>query len=514
MRIQLLSPLLVNQIAAGEVVERPAAVIKECLENSIDAGATAINVSVMRGGLKQMIITDNGCGIHREDLPLAVKSHATSKIAQLDDLAEIHSLGFRGEALASISAVSKFRLISREKSSEQAFEIQEGIVKPAAHSIGTTVEINELFYNTPARRKFLRSEKTEFLQIDAVVRKIALSRFDIAIRFLHDEKEIFSLQPALTFEQQEKRVQKILSKAFLDHAKYLDVTVDDLRLRGWIANPEFLRSSNDFQYCYLNGRMIRDKLIQHAIKQAVEGQLFPGRQPAYCLFLECDPKTVDVNVHPTKHEVRFQQARWVHDFVYSQCKSALKVNVPELPRLKVSATPVHYQTSLIAESEFGRVLGVAQDRYCFSESETSFFIVDLLSAERELLLEHCKSYEILPNRPLLIPVKVTHPKNSAFGMLGIEWDALSDTTAVVRSIPIALPQLNIQTFFSAINSESRSREQWLKLLIEHTDLLVALRKPELILNELSQINWREKSAWGSRIVKITPIHQLETLLDE
>jgi len=383
MRIQVLPPLLVNQIAAGEVVERPAAVVKECLENSIDAGATSLTISLQSGGLKKITITDNGVGIHPDDLLLAVHSHATSKIRDVDDLSAIASLGFRGEALASISSVSRFSLISRAKDADHAFQISvhqgDDGVKPAAHPFGTTIEVTDLFFNTPARRKFLRTERTEFLQIDAVVRKIALSRFDLAIRFISDDRDVFHLPPAITDEQKQKRLQKILNKGFVDQVRFIDVHASGLHLSGWLAGPEFLRSSNDFQYFYLNGRMVRDKLMNHAVKQAYEGMIFPGRQPSYCLYLECCPSEVDVNVHPTKHEVRFRHARLVHDFLFSQCRKIVAVEKPTPvlpmttylpPTLKIRETSARYQSVVLTpESPFGKLLGVIDHRICFTHSE-------------------------------------------------------------------------------------------------------------------------------------------------
>ncbi len=332
-RIHLLSPRLANQIAAGEVVERPANIIKELVENSLDAGASRIEIDVEQGGIKLLRIRDDGHGIPKDDLPLALSRHATSKISTLDDLEAVHSLGFRGEALASISSVSRLTMTSAtapaEGEQEQAWQVEvEGrdmaaTVKPAAHPKGTTLEVRDLFFNTPARRKFLRTEKTEFNHVDEYFKRLALSRYDVAFSLRHNQKVIHSLRPATRTIDKEKRVAALLGTKFIDAALHIDAEAAGLGLTGWVGLPTFSRSAADMQYFFVNGRVVRDRLVAHAIKQAYRDVLYHGRQPAFVLYLTVDPGLVDVNVHPTKHEVRFRDGRLVHDYLFRTLHKAL-----------------------------------------------------------------------------------------------------------------------------------------------------------------------------------------------
>lgn len=337
-RIHLLSPRLANQIAAGEVVERPANIIKELVENSLDAGAQRIEIDVEQGGIKLLRIRDDGHGIPKDDLPLALSRHATSKITTLDDLEAVHSLGFRGEALASISSVSRLTLTSAtaaveedesDSESGQAWQVEvEGremaaTVKPAAHPKGTTLEVRDLFFNTPARRKFLRTEKTEFNHVDEYFKRLALSRYDVAFSLRHNQKVIHSLRPAIRNIDKEKRVAALLGTKFIDAALHVDAEAAGLGLTGWVGLPTFSRSQADMQYFFVNGRIVRDRLVAHAIKQAYRDVLYHGRQPAFVLYLTVDPALVDVNVHPTKHEVRFRDGRLVHDYLFRTLHKAL-----------------------------------------------------------------------------------------------------------------------------------------------------------------------------------------------
>lgn len=323
-RIHLLTPRLANQIAAGEVVERPASVAKEILENSLDAGASRIELDVEQGGVKLIRLRDDGQGIDKEDLALALSRHATSKILNLDDLEAVESLGFRGEALASISSVSRLTLTSRTANQEAGWQVQaEGRdmiaeISPAAHPQGSTVEVRDLFFNTPARRKFLKTEKTEFKHLEEVVKRLALSRFDVGFTLRHNQKVIHQLRPADSEAEEERRIATLLSSAFIENAMKVDVSAaaSGLRLWGWVGLPTFSRSQADLQYFFVNGRIIRDKVVAHALRQAYQDVLYHGRHPAYVLYMELDPKLVDVNVHPTKHEVRFRETRLVHDFIF------------------------------------------------------------------------------------------------------------------------------------------------------------------------------------------------------
>lgn len=358
-RIHLLSPRLANQIAAGEVVERPASVIKELLENSLDAGARRIDVEVEQGGVKLLRVRDDGCGIPSDDLPLALARHATSKIRDLDDLERVMSLGFRGEALASISSVARLTMTSRTADADQAWQVEtegrdmEARVQPAAHPVGTSVEVRDLFFNTPARRKFLRAEKTEFEHLQEVIRRLALARFDVAFHLRHNGKTVFALHEARDEISRARRVASVCGSAFLEQALPIQVERNGLHLWGWVGLPTFSRSQADLQYFYVNGRMVRDKLVVHAVRQAYRDVLYNGRHPTFVLFLELDPAAVDVNVHPTKHEVRFREGRTVHDFLYGTLHRALgEVRPEDQLAAPAAVTPVVRPTGLEA-GEFG-----------------------------------------------------------------------------------------------------------------------------------------------------------------
>jgi DNA mismatch repair protein MutL len=320
-RIQTLPTQLINQIAAGEVVERPASVVKELIENSLDAGATRITIDIEAGGARLIRITDNGQGIHKDDLALSLSPHATSKIRDIDDLEHVNSLGFRGEALPSIASVSQLTLTSSLQGTDETWSVtmdnsEPGDIVPAAHKPGTTVEVRDLFFNVPARRKFLRTEKTEFGHLEDVIKRMSLSRFDVDISLRHNQRMVRSLRAADSRIQQEKRIADILGPAFIQQAAFMDFDYQGLRLWGWVAQPTFSRSQADMQYFYVNGRIVRDKLVTHAVRQAYSDVLYHGRHPAYVLFFECDPALVDVNAHPGKHEVRFRKGREVHDFLF------------------------------------------------------------------------------------------------------------------------------------------------------------------------------------------------------
>lgn len=346
-RIRPLPPLLINQIAAGEVIERPASVVKELLENSLDAGARQITVELEQAGIKCIRVRDDGSGIGRDDLVLAVSRHATSKISSLNDLEAVASLGFRGEALPSIASVARLEVGSRQQEAEHGWRLcadgtdQVGEPEPAAHPIGTTIEVRDLFYRVPARRKFLRTERTELGHIEQLIRRMALARADVGFRVQHNGRELFDLRaspeerslsaPEPAEEQAEgpvagwttawagpraERLQTLLGEAFVEHALEVDEQAVGLALNGWVARPAFSRSQADLQFFFVNGRMVRDKLVAHAVRQAFQDVLHHGRHPAYVLYLQLDPRQVDVNVHPAKQEVRFREGRQVHDFLF------------------------------------------------------------------------------------------------------------------------------------------------------------------------------------------------------
>lgn len=329
MPIQILPARLANQIAAGEVVERPASVVKELVENSLDSAATMIEIEIEKGGHKRILIRDNGSGIPQGELALALSRHSTSKITCLDDLEHIASLGFRGEALASISSVARLVLTSKPADQSEAWQAHcEGRdmavqINPVAHPNGTSVDVSDLFFNTPARRKFLRAEKTEFTHIDEVIRRIALSRFDVAFTLKHNGKLLRKYPLADNQISKQRRLVAICGKDFEEHGIELNSQYQDFCLTGWLASPDTAKPQPECQYFYVNGRMMRDKLLNHAVRQALEGVVAPDHQLAYVLYFTLDLAQVDVNVHPAKHEVRFHQSRLVHDFIFRALTDAL-----------------------------------------------------------------------------------------------------------------------------------------------------------------------------------------------
>ncbi|VEJ08667.1 DNA mismatch repair endonuclease MutL [Actinobacillus delphinicola] len=358
MSIKLLSPQLANQIAAGEVVERPASVVKELVENSLDAGASQIFIDIENGGARLIKVRDNGFGIPKAELALALARHATSKIHTLDDLENILSLGFRGEALASISAVSRLTLTSRPEAQSEAWQVHtegpnmDAIIEPAAHPIGTSIEVANLFFNTPARRKFLRTEKTEFGHIDEVIRRIALAKPRIGIQLTHNGKILRQYKIAQDERQILKRLASICGENFVKKALQLDWQHGPLHIHGWISQIP-LKNNSEIQYSYINGRMVKDKVILHAIRQAYAPFMQGEQQPEFVLFLDIDPTEVDVNVHPTKHEVRFHQARLIHDFIYQAISDAFnqqpslveatKLAQPQIQDMESSQNEIHEQ---------------------------------------------------------------------------------------------------------------------------------------------------------------------------
>ena len=333
--IRQLSPRLANQIAAGEVVERPASVLKELLENSLDAGATRIDIDIEAAGTRLIRVRDDGSGIAPDDLPLALDRHATSKIASLEDLERVASFGFRGEALASIGSVSQLTVTSNSSADGTTGQAASSsgrdmnvTLKPAAHPRGTTIEVRDLFFNTPARRKFLRTERTELNHLEEVFKRMALARFDVSFSLRHNGRQLHELRRCTDARERLRRVSLVCGPGFVEQVVEIERDAGDLRLAGWVASPTFSRSQADLQYFYVNGRAIRDKLIVHAVRQAFSDVLYQGRHPAFVLFLDLDPADVDVNVHPTKHEVRFRDGRAVHGFLFSTLHKALAAMRP------------------------------------------------------------------------------------------------------------------------------------------------------------------------------------------
>ncbi len=348
--IRILSPQLANQIAAGEVVERPASVVKELLENAIDAGATQLTIDLEKSGIQLIRVLDNGSGIPKDQLSLALARHATSKIRASDDLFCIETLGFRGEALASISSVAKVNLTSLHHDADTAWQLisspgdGEPSLQPAAHPIGTTVEVRDLFFNVPVRRKFLKSDSTEFNHIYDLVKRLALSHFHVGFKLKHNGKMVWQAPIADSVLAQEQRLASLLGATFLDNVIALELTVGDLALKGWLGLPTHARSQTDQQYFYVNHRAVRDKILNHAVRQAYQDVLYGQRQPVFVLYFQCDPSQVDVNVHPTKQEVRFRDSRLIHDFIASTLTEAIASLRPDVPRQEPTLT-----SSLAAE---------------------------------------------------------------------------------------------------------------------------------------------------------------------
>lgn len=472
-RIQKLTPLLANQIAAGEVIERPASIVKELVENSLDAGATQIDIDIEQGGVRLIRVSDNGHGIHRDDLELALARHATSKITKSNDLAEIMTLGFRGEALASIGSVSRMTLLSaREKNTGFQVSAIAGTtdaVLPAARPQGTTVEVRDLFFNTPARRKFLRAEKTEFDHIDELIKRIALSAFSVGFTLTHNQRMVRQYFPCQEGASPALRLQALCGPQFAENAIHIEAEGAGMQLTGWITLPTFSRSQADLQYFYVNGRMVRDKSVIHALKEAYHDVLYRDRYPAYILFLTIAPTQVDVNVHPTKHEVRFREGRVVHDFIFRSIQDALASlrpgenqthhhvheahhsHQPAYHPARSAPIAKHYQaepsykakplavqeqlalyrslheetpaktehkieTTIVASETPGAIppLGFAlaqlQGIYILSENATGLVMVDMHAAHERIVYEAMKealAKQAMPIQSLLVPLTIT-----------------------------------------------------------------------------------------------------------
>lgn len=509
-RIQKLSSLLANQISAGEVVDRPASVVKELIENSLDADATKIDIDIEQGGARLIRIRDNGSGIHPDDLTLALSRHATSKIQQVDDLDKIATLGFRGEALASISSIARVRLLSAlEGASGYQIEtngMTETDCRLAAHPQGTTVEVYDLFFNTPARKKFLRSEKTEFDHIDEVVRRIALSRFGVQFNVKHNQKTVRQYRIATTHKEQQERLSQLCGSAFADNTLKIASDIPGLQLSGWIVLPTFARSQPDLQYFYVNGRMVRDKLVAHGVKTAYQDVLYGHRYPAFVLFLEIAPNEVDVNVHPAKHEVRFRDSRLVHDFITHSIRDALQTTRPQTHvhqhhtqttckekephqhaiSFKMAepmvaqpvAEPIETQTTSaisLAEPEtaetasippLGFALAQLQNIYILAENAAGLIVVDMHAAHERVLYEDLKSHFLAKARtlmqPLLIPVpvvlserdiEVIQAHQEHFQNWGITIERVSHDSMLVRTVPPMLATANIDELIRDIAAD-------------------------------------------------------------
>lgn len=492
--IHVLPPVLANQIAAGEVVDRPASIVKELVENSIDAGATTIEVRILEGGLGLISVADDGVGIRSSELSLALSPHATSKIYSLEELENLHSLGFRGEALASIASVSRFSLKSKhidEKegaSIEVSGRLEEASIQPASMTQGCKVEVRDLFFNTPARRKFLKSPVTEFNHIDEILHKIAMSYPSIAFRLYHNHKLSWQVFPAKDETTTLQRWHLLCGKEFYDHAKQLDVSRIGFHLSGFIVEPKYLKRSG-LQYFFLNGRPVRDKLVQHAIKEAYRDVLYGDHQPAYVLFLEVEPSSVDFNVHPAKLEVRFREGRQVHDFVMFELKRAL-AKEQQTPSLPQTFPPpyedahrdqdLHFYAgdseprgnpSLFTDEEvvptpaparFGKPIAQIKGVFILSEHKDGLILIDMHAAHERILYERLKAdwhRGSLPSQGLLLPMTIQltpqewslfKEHEALFPELGLQVEEWIDRKIVIREVPLTLAHSDLSRFITEL----------------------------------------------------------------
>jgi len=484
MTIRILPDLLISQIAAGEVVERPASALKELLENSLDAGATEIAVELEQGGIKRIRVVDNGSGVARDELALALARHATSKIGSLEELERVASLGFRGEALASIAAVARVGLTSHAAGEPHAWKVEaEGgrvtSPAPAALSQGTVVEVRDLFFNTPARRKFLKTEATEQAHCAESVRRLALARPDVAFTLTHNGR----VQLRVARESPALRLRHVLGEAFEQHATAVEAAAGDLRVSGWVARPGFASASRDNQYCFVNQRFVRDKLVGHALREAYRDVLHHQMQPAYCLFIELPPETVDVNVHPAKTEIRFRDSRGVHQFLFHAVERVLSAPVAgeqpaAVPRpaqswsvpqqatmpLQVSEAMAFYMplgpesgargeasanegTPAVEAPPLGYALAQLHGVYVLAQNAQGLVLVDMHAAHERVVYEKLKTAlnaRAVPAQTLLIPVSLAvdardaaeiQPHLDSLAAIGFELSITSPTSVTVRSVP-------------------------------------------------------------------------------
>jgi DNA mismatch repair protein MutL len=485
LRIHRLSPFVADQIAAGEVVERPASVVKELVENSLDAGAKRIVVDVEQGGVKRIEIQDDGLGIHRDDLRLAVARHATSKIATADDLEGVTTLGFRGEALASIASVARIAIASRREDAREGWRLElhggeEVREAPTALPRGTVVSVTDLFFNTPARRKFLKTERTEQAHVDEVVARLALAHFEVAFEVRAAGRPVRRLDVAQTDEQRLRRIATLTSPAFGEAAIRIDETRAGKRLWGWVARPTYSRAQADQQYFFVNGRTVRDRLVGHAVRQAYRDVLFHGRMPAFVLYLDVDPRQVDVNVHPTKHEVRFRDGREIHDFVFGTLNRLLREDRPrvqhafETPRFErheplrslqqamalaetgevrepAAAVPVPAaERGTVGVPPLGYAVGQLHGVYVLAQNAEGLVIVDMHAAHERITYERLKAARraaTVPTQRLLVPLPVEVTAREAdlaedalpwLATLGLRFDRVGPSSLLVREVPALL----------------------------------------------------------------------------
>lgn len=495
MRIQSLDTAIANQIAAGEVIERPASVIKELLENSIDAGATVIEIDVEKAGQQLIRIRDNGHGIHPDDLHLSIHPHATSKLRHINDLNQLSTLGFRGEALASISSIAELSIQSQYHQHSESFQLMaNGDVIAAAHPTGTTIEVRDLFLKVPVRRKFLKSDRTEFSHIEDLVKRLALSTYSVALSLKHNGDSVLRVLPALEPAQYLKRVSKVVGKKFAQSAMSIDVENHGLRLWGWFSPLDYTRAHADQQYLFINQRMVKDKVLQHALRLAYEGVYQQGQYPAYVLYFECEPETVDVNVHPTKHEVRFHQQRLVHDFVLSSMRKALHVTTQSNePGMVTSAAiyttqepqqPYQHKVKQTVTNSWN-ALGLIAEQYLLATDQTQLLVCDYLQTERAYN-QHLLATKAVTSQRLLMPVTLTLAADvvekltdlqATLKDYGVEISIVGDTAILIRQLPNFLKGTNYEVWFTAIAEQAEA--EWPECLSRFSSCETALNKDQL-----------------------------------
>jgi DNA mismatch repair protein MutL len=532
-RIHKLPDSVANQIAAGEVIERPASVVKELIENSIDAAATKIHIDLEDAGVGLIRVRDNGQGIHKEDLQLALQPHATSKLSDASDLLQIASLGFRGEAIPSIASVSRFKMTSRLMGEQLAWTIDNKFnIKPAAHETGTTVEVNDLFYSTPGRRKFLKTGKTEFLHIQSLIRAISLSHFSTGFFVKHNEQVLYRL-PACS-DDVEQRIKNICGSSFLNKSVRVDAENDGMHLWGWIGLNDVARSQSDRQYFYVNGRMVRDKHVSHAIRLAYDDRIATGRYPSFVLHLNLDPSLLDVNVHPAKSEVRFSDTRNIHDFIYGSLLDSLKqplVSVAsdmhsdgqyemqdmnaqqtvneEIPDYQNQTNSFKQMDVLQKRKTSAKYVSLFSGQFVIATFDEEQYLVDIAKARVLLttlyLLNNFKVNKII-KRPILVPVscELTEDRlelivnNTALiNQWGFELEQISPTQVMIRSMPSRLMYAEtislVKDLLNAI-AKKQSVVEIAAILAQHVNDSGTELNEESTLQLLSEINFYENSA--------------------
>ena len=540
MSICQLPELLINQIAAGEVVERPSSVVKELIENSLDAGAQSIQVFIEQGGKRLVRVIDDGCGISEADLPLALARHATSKITSLEELEKVETMGFRGEALPSMAAVSRMTITSRSAGSEHAWQVKTAngeseAVVPAAGEPGTQVELRDLFYNVPARRKFMRTERTEFSHVDQLLKRFTLARPDVGFQLQHNNRIVSHFPPARSDKDMLARLDAVIGPEFVEHVLNIDEQRGAYGLRGWVAEPRYNRPQADRQFFFVNGRVIRDRLVAHAIRQAYRDVLFHGRHPAFVLFLDIPFAAVDVNVHPQKHEVRFRDSRSVHDFIYSTLnrrlavagvgggalrpgtdvqepamidpggdwasrQAAIPIRVAEQMQsyAQLVSSPAGLTAGTGAPADFssapsgeeippmGYALAQLHGIYILAQNQHGLVLVDMHAAHERITYERFKTgleQDGIRSQNLLVPVTVHVSEREAdmvekhranLESLGISCDRSGPQTVVVRKVPTLLQQADMSRLLQDVLAELASDGKSLKIESEMDEVLSSM----------------------------------------